>query len=69
MLILGHGGLHNPVRACLVWWELLTGLATLGIPLHYLASERSGHVCAATVYQVRAFRCVSARSGTPGKWV
>jgi hypothetical protein len=69
MLVLGYGGLHNPVRACQVWLELLMGLATLGIPPHCEASERSGHVCAATVYSVRAFRCVSARSGTPGKWV
>jgi hypothetical protein len=43
-----------------------------GHPRHttsHLASERSGHVCAATVCSVRAFRCVSAHSGTPGKWV
>jgi hypothetical protein len=69
MLVLGYDGLHNPVRACQVGLELLMGLATLSIPPHCLASERSGHVCAATVYQIRAFRCVSASSGTPGKWV
>jgi hypothetical protein len=55
MLVLGHGGLHNPVRAYLVWWELLTGVATLSTlstPLLDLASERSVHMCAATVWKV-----------------
>jgi hypothetical protein len=69
MLVLGYDGLHNPVRACQMWFELLTGLATLDIPPHCLASEHIGQVCAATVYPIRAFRCVSARSGTSGKWV
>jgi hypothetical protein len=34
MLVLGYDGLHNPVRACLVWMVLLMGLATLGMPPH-----------------------------------